>query len=274
MKLQTTRKIIAAILEIIIAISTVIFLFSAIMTFTVADKNYFINHFATQELASECNRQLELKYDVLSHETSIPARIFTNVEKDYPTMDALRQAVLSVFSEENETLYSQNKVDYFYELCVEYLDGNEISYKKKDVENAAERAAVIYSECVGIHNTAGLKEKFESFLSIFPKITVLSAIVAVVCFPVIMIMFKRKKNGYLFALGGYLSGAAATGIASLMLILFGVGSKMDIQPEIYKNTILSIAKQEFFIIGFISIFAAVGIYSAMRILNKKIQDED
>ena len=152
MRLDISRAIISTLLEIAIAISVIVFSISVIMTFTVADQNYFINQFANQELVSVCNAQLNMKYEALSSETGIPARVFERVKEDYPTDEALRQAALSLFSEENETLYSENKVNYFYELSMEYLDGNEITYKKADIKRAAEKAARIYSDTVGLHN--------------------------------------------------------------------------------------------------------------------------
>ena len=274
MNLNTTRKIVAIILEIVMAISTVVFLISAIMTFTLADKNYFINRFATQELADECDNQLNLKFEALSYETSIPARVFERVETDYPTIEALRQAALSVFSEENETLYSQNKVDYFYELSLEYLDGNDISYNKADIKRAAEKAARIYSDTVGLHNTGGIEARLAGFSRSYPRITIISFIVVFACFPIIMVMFKRKKNGYFYAIGGILAGAAATALGSILLVIFNPGSNINIFPEIYKQSIVSTARRDYLILAFFSIVIAVSAFSAMRFVDKKIQDED
>ena len=274
MRLDTSRRIIATILEIVIAVSTVIFLISVIMTFTTADKNFFINQFATPALEAECNAQLNMKYEALSNETSIPARVFERVTEDYPTDEALRQAALSVFSEENETLYSENKINYFYELSVEYLDGNEISYNKDDIKRAAEQAAKIYSDTVGLHNTGGIQARIARFSRIYPQTTIASFIVAFVCFPAVMVMYKRKKHGYFNAIGGILAGSAATALSTFVLAITRFGSSIDILPEIHREAMVSTSSKNFLIITFFSVIVVAGSLSAMRVIDRKIRDED
>ncbi|MBR3738012.1 MAG: hypothetical protein IKN26_04660 [Eubacterium sp.] len=274
MSFDESRRIVAMILEIVTAICTIVFLISAIMTFTTADKNYFINQFATQELETECNSQLNMKYEALSHETSIPARVFERVEVDYPTDEALRQAALSVFSEENETLYSENKVSYFYELSVEYLEGNDISYKKDDINRVAQKAARIYSDTVGLHNAGGIEARLSRLARIFSVATIVSFLLAFACFPSIMIMYKRKKHGYFNAIGGILAGSGATAIGTLLLVITGLGSTIDILPQIHKAAMVSTSSKIFLIITFFSVIVAVSAFSAMKVIDTKIRDED
>ncbi len=274
MSLSLSRRIIAVILEVIMAVSTIVFLFSIMMTFTVGDKNYFINNFANQELVDECDSQLNMKYEALSSETNIPARVFERVEEDYPTDEALRQAVLSIFSEENETLYSENKISYFYELSVEYLQGNNVPYKDEDVRRAAEKAARIYSDTVGLHNTGGIEERITDFSKRFPRATIISFIVAFACFPSIMFMYKKKKEGYFVAIGGLLAGTVATTIGSLLAMVFNLGGGIDILPEIHKQSIISTTIKSFLILAFFSaVFSATAI-SIMKVIDNKSPNED
>ena len=274
MSLSLSRKIVAITLEIIMAVSTVVFLFSVMMTFTVADKNYFINNFANPDLVDECDDQLNLKYEALSSETGIPARVFERVEEDYPTDEAIRQAVLSVFSEENETLYSENKINYFYELSIEYLEGNGVEYKEEDIRRAAEKAARIYSDTVGLHNTGGIEARINDFSRKYPRATLISFIVAFACFPSIMIMYKRKKGGYFVAIGGILAGAVATAVGSLLAVVFNLGKGVDIIPEIHKQSIMSMTIKDFLILAFLSAVISAGAISIMKVVDNRIQDED
>ncbi len=274
MTLDVSRKIVSTILEIVMAICTMVFLLTLIMTFTFADQNFFINQFATQQLAGECNEQLNLNYEALSDETGIPARVYERVEEDFPTDEALRQAALSLFSEENETLYSENKINYFYELSVEYLEGNDISFKEDDVRRSAQKAARIYSDVVGIHNAGRIESRIAGFSKSFPRATIVSFLIAFACFPVMMVMYKRKKGGYFKAIGGILAGAAATAVGLLLLIVFNIGGSIDILPEIYKASITHTAKIVFAMTIFVSLIVVAGSVSIMRFLDKKIQDED
>ena len=274
MTLDVSRKIVSTILEIVMAICTMVFLLTLIMTFTFADQNFFINQFATQQLADECNEQLNLNYEALSDETGIPARVYERVEEDFPTDEALRQAALSLFSEENETLYSENKINYFYELSVEYLEGNDISFKEDDVRRSAQKAARIYSDVVGIHNAGRIETRIAGLSKSLPKATIISFLIAFACFPVMMVMYKRKKGGYFKATGGILAGAAATAVGLLLLIVFNIGGSIDILPEIYKASITHTAKIVFAMTIFVSLIVVAGSVSIMRFLDKKIQDED
>ena len=274
MKLSFSRSVIATILMIVMALSTAVFMISLIMTFTAGDQKYFINHFANDALVSECNAQLNMKYEALSNETGIPARVFERVKADFPTDEAIRQAALSVFSEENETLYSENKVNYFYELSMEYLDGNDCVYNKQDIKRAAEKAARIYSDTVGLHNTSGIEARISSFASKFPKATIVSFVLAFACFPSIMVMYKRKKEGYFNAIGGIFAGSAATSLGSLLIIIFNPASSFNILPAIHNQSIVSTTARGFMIILFFSAIVCATSLSFMRVVDKKIQDED
>ena len=274
MRLDISRSIISTILEIVIALSTIVFLISIVMTFTIADQNFFINQFATPDLEAECNAQLNMKYEALSSETGIPARVFERVEEDFPTNEALRQAALSVFSEENETLYSENKINYFYELSIEYLDGNDISYKKADIKRAAKQAAEIYSDTVGLHNTGGVQARIAEFAKVFPRTTIFSFVASFLCFPSIMVMFKRKKQGYFNAIGGIFAGSVATALSSFLLLITGMGSTINILPRIHKAAIVSMSAKAFMIVAFFAIIVAVGSFSSMKVIDTKIREED
>ena len=274
MKLELTRKIVATILEVVIAVSTIIFLISLIMTFTAADQNYFINHFANDKLVAECNHQLDMKYEALSSETGIPARVFERVKEDYPTDEAIRLAALSVFSEENETLYSENKISYFYELSMEYLDGNDVKYNKQDVRRTAKIAAKIYSDTVGLHNTGGIEARLDKFSKQFPTATIISFIVAFACFPAIMVMYKKKKEGYFNAIGGILAGGIATAIGSFLIAIFNSASRIGILPMIHNRSIVSTTTRDFLILTFFALIVVASSLSVMRVVDKKIRDED
>ena len=274
MKLNVSRKIISVIFQLAVAICTAIFLISVVMTFTASDENFFINQFTSQKMAKACDEQLNMKYEALSSETSIPARVFERVEEDYPTDEALRQAALSVFSEENETLYSEVKVSYFYELSIEYLDGNEIPYEKEDIKRAAEKAAKIYSETVGLHNMGGIDSRIAKFSNVFPKLTLASLIIIAACLPSIMVMYKRKKSGYFASISGVFTGAAATAFASILLLIFNMGGSYTILPVVHRSLMLTTTMTEFLIIIFFSLILATGSVSIMRLVDKKIQEDD
>jgi hypothetical protein len=87
-------------------------------------------------------------------------------------------------------------------------------------------------------------------------------------------MYKRKKGGYFNAIGGIFAGAAATALGSLLLVIFNLGSSINILPKIHKTSIVTTTIKDFMILAFLSVLLAVAAASVMRLVDKKIADED
>ena len=151
--LSKTRNIISVILCAVIAVLTTLMLTAFTLQATFGNKNFVEKFLITDNLVSQCEKELDENYTALEIKSGIPKRIFLSVEKDFSTKDSLKLAAENMFSNESSTLYSQERVDYFYKICTEYLDVKKISYNKSNVRNTARQAAEIYSNCVGMHNT-------------------------------------------------------------------------------------------------------------------------
>lgn len=240
--IKTSRKILSVILAVLFSLSVFVALFAFVLNSTLLSKTFLEKHFVTDSLVTECEKQLDEGFAVLSDESNIPSDVFSTAYKEFPTKDSMQQATQYIFNEQDSTLYSQNKIDYFYKLCTEYLDGNNIKYKKADITNVAQKAAEIYSNCIGIHNVDYVNVQLPDYSKACGKAITFAVIVAVVIAVFLIIMYSDKNRAFAYLA----SGAAGSGIAgmlvSVLLILTKLGSSFNYTPEIYQQCVSSLIR--------------------------------
>jgi hypothetical protein len=275
MGLKATRKLLSIILAVITALSTIVMISSFVLDSTFATKGYLTKHLVTDELVAECQSQLDMKYAVLEVKSGIPARVFKMVESDYSTSESLNLAVQNLFTDESETLYSEDKVNYFYNLCIEYLDGNDVSYKKADVERTAEEATQIYSECVGIHNADTIESYLSTFSQRCAKIGSASLLVIVIALILLVFMYNTREYAYLFAIGGACGGSIATALGSIICIIAKVGSNFSFEPAVYQQSFYSMTRLYFVILLGVSLALTIALYAlAIFFITKNKRAEE
>lgn len=267
MELKDTRKIISIFAFIVICVATVIALASTVFAFTFASQGFLAKHLATNKIVEQCNEQLNAKYDVLESESGIPSRVFETVLEDYSTKENLTLAASYVFTEESSELYSEERVNYFYNLCTEYLKGNKLSYNEAEVRRTAEKAAKIYSETVGIHNTEEIKAHINDFGNNCSRAISISIVAIIVSFAVLFIMYSKKRYASSHLAGGLAGGGVAVVLGSLLSLIFGVGRHLAISPEIYQSGVLSMVRIYF---GYLAL-AGIGVIALASIVPYVIE---
>lgn len=242
MGLKSTRKILSVLFAIVIALSVVFGSFAGVFSSTYGSRSFVIKHFVTNEIVAECDKQLDIKYEALEKKCGIPARVFEMVKTRENTADTLKKALSNVFNENDSTLNSSSRVDYFYDICVEYLDGNKLKYDEQNVRNVAKEAALIYSDSVGIHNFDEIKQYISDVDSKCARVESTSALVLVVAAVMILVMYKKKPQAYGFFGSGVLSGGVAILIGGI--VAFSMRSKLvsTVYPTVYQTGIDSMAK--------------------------------
>lgn len=265
MALKSTRKILSIILAVFIAISSVSFCASIVLGESFATKKFVVKHIVTNELVADCEKQLDIKYEALEQKCGIPARVFETIKTSFSTRDSLKQAAEYLFDENDPTLYNDNRIDYFYEMCVEYLEGNEFDYDKDNVRNVAIEATQIYSDSVGIHNASEIKHYVEDTRIACQRIQSVSVLVLAISCLMILIMYKKKQEGALYVGAGIMGGGIATILGSLLSIITKLGSSIDISPVVYKNTFSHMTNSYFGIVilaGLVILLAGAGVFAA------------
>lgn len=233
MGLKSTRKILSVVFAVIISFSLAACVSCVVETFTVSSSGFYEKHFSSQALADECDKQLTKKYTALSKKSNIPLEVFESVKKQYSTALSLKQAASYLFDENDATLNNDARVKYFYSICTEYLDANELSYSKDEVYNVCVEASQIYSDTVGIHNLEYLKNDVDARnrnntkkMSVFVLSVALSVIFT-------LFMYKKRLQGMIYVCAGVMGGGIGVVVSSLLRLIFKVGTVYDIQPECY-----------------------------------------
>lgn len=268
--LSKTRNIISVILCAVIAVLTTLMLTAFTLQATFGNKSFVEKFLITDNLVSQCEKELDENYTALEIKSGIPKRIFLSVEKDFSTKDSLKLAAENMFSNESSTLYSQERVDYFYKICTEYLDVKKISYNKSNVRNTARQAAEIYSNCVGMHNTDSVNAAIIEFSGSCSRAGFGAFFVALVAFGAVLYVYRKKEQGYLYSVSGWLAGSGGVLLGSILCLILKVGSKFDFSPAVYSQCFYSMTKYFFAILAAVSAVATALLIWAVFIIKKKV----
>lgn len=242
MNMKTSRKVISIMIAVVIAFATVCMVSSATLGFSLASKSFFSAHLINDQIVEECNNQLSLQYDALEAESGIPARVFEMVTQDYSTEENIKLAASYIFSEETSELYSPERVSYFYNLCVEYLEGNSIEYNKADIEMTADKAAKIYSNAVGIHNTEAISQYLVLFERNCTKASSISIVAIIICVGLLVLLYRKKNDAFSYFATGITGGGIATILGALLALIAQVGTRININPAVYQASITSMIR--------------------------------
>lgn len=268
MPLKTTRRIICVIFSIILAFGMLSFFSAMIFRATAINENFIVKHFVNDSLVAQCNEQMNMKFDALEVKSSVPSRVFKTVQKDFDTKATIMQSVQAVFNEEDPTLFNTSMKDYFYNLCIEYLDGNNMSYSKENVENTAYDAAKAYSESVGIHNTQSYRLYVEQAKNDCAKISSVSLLAVVIAVIFICLMYTDKKSAALYVLGGSASSGIAGLISGILCIVFKTGADSGVLPVIYQSCFQSVLRSSFIILSVSGAVVTAVSYSFFMMIKR------
>lgn len=270
MGLKNTRKIISVILTILITFSSAAMLAAFVLSSTFASQKFITKNLVNDQVVAECEAQLNSKFEALETKSQIPARVFEMVEKDFTTASSLQLAVSNLFGAESSTMYSQDKIDYFYKLCTEYLDGNNIKYKKDNIRNVAAEAAKIYSDCVGIHNLDTVYDYLPLFSKDCAKTGSASLLICILCLILLTIMYNEKTSAYIYFCSGLNAGGIGVFISSLLCILTKISSKFIFSPDIYQQSISAMANKYFIYLSLSGLLICVLGNMSLFIIRKKM----
>lgn len=257
MGLKKARKFLCIIIAAVISFSTVCVIASATLDFCLANRGFFSKHLITNQIVEECNVQLEKKYEALEAESGIPLRVFEMAMETYDTRENLNLAASYIFSEESTELYSPERVDYFYNLCTEYLDGNSIKYNKAEVKAVAEKATKIYSDTVGIHNTDIVSQYLIDFSRNCAKAASIAIVSLIICVVLLIIIYNKKNDAYMYLACGISGGGIATALAALLALIFRIGTNVSVSPAVYQASMASMVRIYFMFLILIGAFIAV-----------------
>ncbi len=271
MKMTRSRGILAIILKFIIAFCTTVLLFSFVFNLTFASSSYFASRFPADTLAAQCDEQLTLKYEMLSKESGFPVRVFEMIKTDIPTAKSIRNALGGLETAEEVNIYSQSLVEFFYDLCEDYANGNNLKYKKADLKATAEKAARIYSDTVGIHNIEGALEKRNELKHKATLAQLVSFVTLVFSGLVTVLMYTRRHLGFTELMSATLGGGLATLFACILLYAIKPVQHLDITPAVFAECINAMSCRYFAVTALLAVAVIVASLTVSISLEVKYQ---
>lgn len=240
LELKSSRKILCSLLCVVISVALSIALTVGIFDMTFTSPRFVTKYFATEELAARCEEQLDLRFEALAEKSSIPARVFQAI-KTQNSIDACQDIAVDYFFNGSDcSLYSQSRIDSFKKLCTEYLDGNNIKYSQEDVDNTAEEAARIFSECVGISGFKTFQAVVSDINEVSPKIVLSSLMIGCIAALLVFLLFSQKKNGLAYLCASVTSSGISVFIVGVLCLILKAGKdSILIQPEAYRDAMMN-----------------------------------
>ncbi len=273
MGLKTTRTILCILLSFVIAAATLVTLVSSVLNITFAAPSFLTEKIVTHQLISACTEQLHIKYTALEAESGIPARVFETATENSGVEISLKTAAANIFSPESSSLYSEERVDYFYKLCTEYFDGNSIEYNEKNVRRVSEKAARIYSDTLGIHNTESIEKYISGYKQSCLKLISAGVVTIALCCSMICLVYK-KKSDILFAVGcGGAGGGVAAVISALAGLILKIGSEIVFYPSAYQQSLYSMTRLGFIYLLLMGFGCAIVSYLLIIYSVKRYEKE-
>ena len=240
MTLSKSRSIISVLLTVVLAFSMTALSFVFLVRSTFGNGAFISRVMVSDELVGECENQLNMQFDALAAKSSIPSRVFENIKTENPTEDAVRHSVMMIYSNESSKSFFENKKDYFYNMCLEYLNGNNIKFKEDDVERAAQEAAEIYLQTCTLQSSDYLRVIVNAIKDYSPGLVLIAFVSCLVCVILMFILYSGKNNSFGYVGAGISACGIALSLTALISLLSGFGKGLLISPQAYYEAFCSV----------------------------------
>ena len=274
MGLSETRKLISVNIAILIAAMTVAMIISTVIGAIIGTQAVAERIIVKGDLVTQCSEQLDTKYSVLEAESGIPQRVFLQVKTDYSVESSLKRAMDDAYIGVDSTLYNQSMVDYFERLITEFMQGSELKYNEKDVKLTAQKAARIYSDTLGFHNTSSSELRLQNIKGGCSKAGLISLMVILLSVLIIVIIYAERQKGMTFVAAGFAGGGLGAVVFSLLCLIFGVWKKITLQPEALAEAIGNLVKASVLLIIPVGLVIALAAFITMLIINRKLNSKN
>ena len=265
MGLSARRKILSVIFTVVIAVSTMMIIFSMVISSTFMSISYIEKHFLTADIENVCDAQLTAEYEALEAESGIPSRVFLMVKDDYKIHDSLVRALQNVFGEEDESLYNESVVEYFEKLCTEFLKGSDLAYEKTEVRNVAEKATQIYCDVLGFHNTSHIAEKVLNTRKVCRALTLIFAVLLAAGAAMLAFLYTETVKAYSYVLVGIAAGGLGAMLCSGLCYVTHPASGVTVYPSVMNSALQSYSSKCFMIAMLVSFAVFVASYITFAI---------
>lgn len=242
MNLRKLRSAVSLLITLLLSAALSSAVGAVMINSTFASSSFMERRFVTESLADDCESQLDLQFEALALKSGIPARVFRNIEKETSVENTLRSSVHNFYNHIDTEAAKATKAEYFYNLCVEYLEGNNLTYNKQDIENTAYEAVEIYENCLGLSNTEHLIDFADGVQNDAPRAALGLLVSAFVLGAFFFVLYKSKNRALSYiSTSVSVSGVTLTFISVISLI-FKVGTHFAMTSAAHYNAMCSVIR--------------------------------
>lgn len=270
MLFKSSRSLLCFFLVFIMVIGIDMFAAPTLVRSTLCSQSYMSLFLETKSIKNYCNNSYKDRMALLAENSGIPIRVFDVAEN----MEGYSEnAIERFYNGYNTEIFTQDKIDTYEKLIIEYLDGNNISYNKEQVHNTAIKAAEIYSDCYGLKNTETFKMFVDNVNSSYGRIASIGLVIALAALLMILILHNDKKKTVKYYTGAFSAAGLSFIFIGVFCLIFKIGKSAQITPDIYSNAVFNAISVMFVLLILTGIIiTAVSTIAAMKnskLLNKK-----
>lgn len=232
MSLRKTRKALSVLLAVIIVIGGNMFFGAEIVKYTLCNEKYFSDVVLTSSFTDKCEENFRNYAQALSAQSGIPAQVFEVALNSERVNTGFLHTVF-----ENSDIFYEDMTVKFEELCLEYLNGNNIEYNETMLKNTARAAANAYEDCFSISNMQGAKAFIDHVNSEYGKYTSIGLLLVIVSIFLLFVLFSKKSD----FLKSVCTGFTALGLSMIFIalagLIFNVGGSPNLAPALYADAV-------------------------------------
>lgn len=268
MSLRKTRKALSVLLAVIMVIGGNLVFGAELVRLTLCNEDYLSYVVLNSSFTDECEENFRNYTNVLSAQSGIPAQVFeTAVDSE-----RINAEIIHTLFDSGDIFYEDMTVK-FEELCLEYLNGNNIKYDETMLRNTAQAAADAYADCFNLSNMQDAKAFINHVNSEHGKYTSIGLLLITVSVFLLFILFSKRSNFLKAVYTGLISLGVTMIFIALAGLIFNVGGSPHLAPELYANAV-SKAVDGTFIIALIfgviiTAFSVVASLYNHKLIEKK-----
>lgn len=235
MSSESTRRALSFILSVFITIGSILLVGTQIVNNTLCSQSYMNKVFSSDSVSSECTENFMTNIEALSAQSGIPARVFqAALNSEYIFRET---AVDKLFLGNDASLFSDDKIELFENLCIEYLDGNDIEYNEEDIHTTAVKAAQIFADSYGFKETQLLNAFLSRVKNASPKLVSGGALIISIGIVLIIMLYAKKKDIVRNCCYSFITAGFAFVFIGAAGLIFRVWNKLQISPQFYCDAI-------------------------------------
>lgn len=245
MSLRKSRSVISWLASFLLALCIVGAVFSTVVDLTVANAGFIEKAIVNSKVVSECENQLDLQLGALSKRSGIPERVFENVKKEVSVKETLVSSFDGIYNHIENNSKNEQRVQYFYNLCIEYLEGNNISYSSENVMNTAVLAAEIYENCCEFHNLEYLVDVADSIRADVPVAVSGFIVLGLILSSVFFFLYSNKNRSCSYVYSSLSAAGVCLVIIGVTGVLFASRAGIVFEPAVYFSAFKDLIKTMF-----------------------------